>query len=106
GAEFASRDAPPTPVQFDRLMDKARALFPIGELAEGEPWMGRRPCMPDSMPVIGPAPGQSGLWLDFGHAHWGLTLGPVTGRLITDLITGATPFCDPAPYAPERFLSS
>lgn len=105
GAEFASRDAPPTPVQFDRLMGKARALFPIGEPIEAEPWMGRRPCFPDSMPVIGPAPGQSGLWLDFGHAHWGLTLGPVSGRLLAELVTGEVPFTDPDPYRAERFLS-
>jgi D-amino-acid dehydrogenase len=105
GAEFAARDAPPTPVQFDRLMPKARALFPLGEPTETEPWMGRRPCFPDSKPVIGPAPGQSGLWLDYGHAHWGLTLGPVSGRLIAEMITGEVPFTDPAPYSAERFTS-
>ncbi len=105
GAEFASRDAPPTPVQFGRLMSQARALFPIGEPVEAEPWMGRRPCFPDSMPVIGKAPGQAGLWLDFGHAHWGLTLGPVSGRLLADMVTGASPFTDPTPYRAERFLS-
>ena len=44
-----------------------------------------------------------GLWLAFGHGHWGLTLGPVTGRLIADMMTGATPFADPAPYRAERF---
>ena len=48
GAEFAARDAPPTPVQFDRLMPKARELFPLGEPVESEPWLGRRPCFPDS----------------------------------------------------------
>jgi D-amino-acid dehydrogenase len=105
GAEFAARDASPTPVQFDRLMPKARALFPLGEPTETEPWMGRRPCFPDSKPVIGPAPGQSGLWLDYGHAHWGLTLGPVSGRLLAEMITGAVPFTDPAPYSAERFLA-
>ena len=104
GAEFASRDAPPTPVQFDRLMPRARELFPIGEPVEAEPWMGRRPCFPDSMPVVGPAPGQSNLWLDYGHAHWGLTLGPVTGRLLAEMMTGETPFTDPAPYRAERFM--
>lgn len=104
GAEFASRDAPPTPVQFDRLMPQARALFPIGEPVEAEPWMGRRPCFPDSMPVIGAAPGQSNLWLDYGHAHWGLTLGPVSGRLLAEMMTGETPFTDPAPYRAERFM--
>jgi D-amino-acid dehydrogenase len=105
GAEFAARDAKPTPVQFDRLMPQARALFPLGEPIEAEPWMGRRPCFPDSKPVIGPAPGQSGLWLDYGHAHWGLTLGPVSGRLLAEMITGEVPFTDPAPYSAERFLS-
>lgn len=104
GAEFADRDAPPTPVQFDRLMPKAREVFPLGETVEEPTWLGKRPCFPDSRPVIGPAPKQAGLWLAFGHAHWGLTLGPATGRLVAELITGATPFCDPAPYAAERFL--
>ncbi|HZS63966.1 MAG TPA: FAD-dependent oxidoreductase [Xanthobacteraceae bacterium] len=104
GAEFASRDAPPTPAQFDRLMPAARELFPLGERSEPSTWLGKRPCFSDSRPVIGPAPGQTGLWLAYGHAHWGLTLGPATGRLLAELITGATPFCDPQPYAAERFL--
>ena len=104
GAEFAHRDAPPTPVQFGRLMHAANEMFPLGEPIEKEPWLGRRPSFPDSRPVIGRAPGQPGLWLDYGHAHWGLTLGPVSGRLLAEMMTGAVPFCDPAPYAAERFL--
>jgi D-amino-acid dehydrogenase len=104
GAEFAARDAAPTPVQFDRLMPAARALFPLGQPVDAQPWLGSRPCFPDSRPVIGPAPGQSGLWLAIGHAHWGLTLGPVTGRLLAEMMTGVMPFCDPAPYAAGRFL--
>ena len=103
GAEFADRDAKPTPEQFDRLLPAARELFPLGEQLEVQPWMGSRPCFADSRPVIGRAPGQPGLWLDYGHAHWGLTLGPVSGRLVAEMMTGATPFCDPKPYAAERF---
>jgi D-lysine oxidase len=103
GAEFADRDAPPTPVQFDRLMPHAKELFPLGEPNEAEPWLGRRPNMPDALPVLGRAPGQDGLWLAFGHGHWGLTLAAVTGRMIAELMTGATPFTDPAPYRAERF---
>ena len=103
GAEFAARDAEPTPVQFERLMPAAKELFPLGEPNEAEPWLGKRPCMPDSLPVLGRAPGQSGLWLAFGHGHWGLTMGAVTGRLIAEMMTGATPFTDPAPYRAERF---
>ena len=103
GAEFADRDAKPTPEQFDRLLPAARELFPLGEQLEVQPWMGSRPCFADSRPVIGRAPGQPGLWLDYGHAHWCLTLGPVSGRLVAEMMTGATPFCDPKPYAAERF---
>ena len=104
GVEFAARDAAPTPVQFDRIMPKARELFPLGERVDDKTWLGSRPCFPDSRPVIGRAPGLAGLWLAIGHAHWGLTLGPATGRMIAEMMTGETPFCDPAPYRAERFL--
>lgn len=104
GAEFAARDAAPTPVQFGRLLPAARELFALGEPVEAAPWLGSRPCFADSRPAIGRAPRQRGLWLAYGHGHWGLTLGPATGRLIAEMITGATPFCDPAPYGAERFM--
>ena len=103
GAEFAARDAPPTPVQFDRVLPKTRELFALGDAVEPQPWMGSRPCFADSRPVISRAPGQRGLWLAYGHGHWGLSLGPATGRLIAEMMTGATPFCDPKPYNAERF---
>jgi D-amino-acid dehydrogenase len=103
GAEFAPRDAAPTPVQFTRVLPRASELFPLGDATEAQPWMGARPCFADSRPVIGRAPGRPGLWLAYGHGHSGLTLGPVTGRLVAEMMTGATPFCDPAPYRAERF---
>jgi len=103
GAEFADRDAPPTPVQIDRLMPYAKALFPLGDPIEPKPWLGARPCFWDSRPVIGRAPGQKGLWLDYGHGHSGLTLGPASGRLLAEMMTGATTFVDPTPFAAERF---
>ncbi len=103
GAEFARRDAPPTPVQVTRARALARDLFPLGEAIEPQPWMGARPCLPDMLPVIGKAPRHDGLWFDFGHQHHGLTLGPVTGRLLAEMMTGAEPFADPKPFALERF---
>ncbi len=103
GAEFAARDAAATPVQFDRVLPAAQALFPLGAPVEDKPWLGARPCFADSRPVIGRAPGRPGLWLAYGHGHSGLTLGPATGRLLAEMMTGATPFCDPAPYGAERF---
>jgi D-amino-acid dehydrogenase len=103
GVEFAARDAPPTPIQLDRVLPAARKLFPLGERIEPKAWLGARPCFPDSRPVISRAPQHRGLWFAFGHAHWGLTLGPVTGRLIAELVSGATPFCDPKPFSADRF---
>ena len=103
GAEFALRDAPKTPVQLERAEPIARELFPLGERLDPEPWMGSRPCTPDMLPVIGRAPRHANLWFAFGHAHHGLTLGPVTGRLIAEMMTGVAPFIDPAPYSPSRF---
>jgi len=103
GAEFAHRDAGKTPVQLDRAEPVAKSLFPLGERIDPEPWMGVRPCTPDMMPIIGPAPRHKGLWFAFGHAHHGLTLGPVTGRLIAEMMTGDEPFTDPTPYRADRF---
>jgi D-amino-acid dehydrogenase len=103
GVEFARRDAPPTPVQLERALPRAHALFPLGDAIDAKPWIGARPCLPDMLPVIGKAPRHNGLWFDFGHQHHGLTLGPATGRLLAEMMTGQTPFADPGPFAVERF---
>jgi D-amino-acid dehydrogenase len=103
GVEFARRDAPPTPIQIERALPRAHDLFPLGEPIDAKPWMGSRPCLPDMLPVIGKAPRHAGLWFDFGHQHHGLTLGPATGRLLAEMMTGETPFADPSPFAVERF---
>lgn len=103
GAEFALRDAIRTPVQLGRAEPIARDLFPLAERLDTEAWMGARPCTPDMMPVIGRAPRHGNLFFAFGHAHHGLTLGAVTGRLVAEMMTGEPPFVDPTPYLPERF---
>jgi len=103
GAEFALRDAIRTPVQLGRAEPIARDLFPLAERLDTEPWMGARPCTPDMLPVIGRAPRHANLFFAFGHAHHGLTLAAVTGRLVAEMITGEAPLVDPAPYSPERF---
>ena len=103
GAEFARRGAAPSPVQLGRALPIARRIFPLGDAVEPQAWMGTRPCMPDMMPVLGRAPGQAHLWCAFGHAHQGFTLGPTTGRLMAEMMTGDSPFVDPAPFRAERF---
>lgn len=103
GAELARRDAAPTPVQLARAEAVARGLFPLGPRLDAAPWLGSRPCTVDMLPVIGAAPRHEHLWFAFGHGHQGLTLGPVTGRLLAELMSGEDPCCDPAPFSAARF---
>jgi D-amino-acid dehydrogenase len=104
GAEFARRDDPPSSAHLDRLEPFGRELLPaLGARLDPRPWLGNRPCLPDMKPVIGPAPRHKGLWFDFGHQHLGLTLGPVSGRLLAELMAGETPFVDARPFRADRF---
>ena len=103
GAEFANRDAAPTPVQLARAEPIARTFFPLGERLDDAPWMGARPCTPDMMPIIGRARRHEDLIFAFGHAHHGLTLAAITGRLVADMATNTMPFVDVTPFRPERF---
>lgn len=102
GAEFADRDAPPTPVQIAAAERAAGELFELGAPVEAEPWMGRRPATADMRPVIGEAPRMPGLWLAYGHGHWGFSQGPATGKAVAAALAGAPPFLDLAPFRADR----
>lgn len=103
GVELAAADAAPDLTQLQRAHALAQDIFPLGEAVESQPWIGRRPCLPDMRPVIGKAPRHAGLWFNFGHCHHGLTLGPVSGRLLAEMMTGAETCVDPRPFAAARF---
>jgi D-amino-acid dehydrogenase len=104
GAEFAHLASPVNEAQLKGTEAVARELIALGERLDREPWMGARPCTPDMKPVIGRAPRHENLWFAFGHCHQGLTLGPVTGRLVAELMVGEKPFVDPHPFGVERLL--
>jgi D-amino-acid dehydrogenase len=103
GAELARLDSPPTPVQLGRAQACAQQLLDLGPAVDATPWLGNRPCMVDMLPAIGPVARQRGLWFNFGHGHQGFTLGPVSGRLLAEQITGQPTVVDPTPYLPARF---
>lgn len=103
GAELTSPDAPATAVQLARAEAAARKLLNLGTAVEPAPWHGTRPCTPDMLPVIGPAPRHRGLWVNFGHGHQGFTLGPASGRLLAEMMCGEAPSSDPFPYRLDRF---
>ena len=101
--EIAGLDAPPDERRAKILVDHARRLFPGLHSSEVRYWMGFRPSTPDSLPILGPVTGHPGLWLAFGHGHFGMSGGPPSGRLLARLITGQQPGIDPAPYGVQRF---
>ncbi|WP_246793977.1 NAD(P)/FAD-dependent oxidoreductase [Burkholderia perseverans] len=103
GVELAARSLPPTGIQLARAERIARPTFGLGERLDPAPWFGMRPCTPDMRPVLGAAPRHPGMWFAFGHNHHGLTLGPITGRLLAQAICGEPPDIDLAPFDARRF---
>jgi len=85
------------------LIDHAKRMFPTLQSAQASNWMGFRPSLPDSLPVIDRLPGAPALYAAFGHGHYGLSLSPMTGRLVADLIGGRQPGIDIAPFRLSRF---
>ncbi|CTQ59259.1 NAD(P)/FAD-dependent oxidoreductase [Roseibium album] len=103
GVELVDRDAPPNPNIIKLTKRRASELFPLGQALQDQPWLGSRPCLPDSLPVCGQSSKTSGLWLNFGHGHDGFTLGPVTGRLLAEQIAGKESVQDLTAFSPARF---
>jgi glycine/D-amino acid oxidase-like deaminating enzyme len=98
--ELGGLKAPPSPHRLARLEEGARAVFPdLGKASRT--WMGFRPSIPDSLPVI--ERGENRVTLAFGHGHLGLTLAPVTAALVAGLISGKRPHLDLAPLSARRF---
>lgn len=101
--EFGGLKAPPSRAPFALLEQNVRAAIPGLTWKHTQEWMGHRPAMADSTPMIGDVPGAAGAYLGFGHDHVGLTGGPKTGRLLAQLISGKQPNIDMSPYAPARY---
>ena len=102
-AEFASLDAPPNYERAQGLLRHLKRIFPTINTEGYSEWMGMRPSLPDSLPVIGPSPNFPSAFFAFGHGHAGLMGSVITGRTIADLIALRTPRLDPAPFRVNRF---
>lgn len=105
--EFAGLGAPPDWNRAQVLLKQGLAMYP--GLARDVPeerlsrWMGFRPSMPDSLPVIGPATRVANAFYAFGHGHIGLAAAAMTGRVIADLVAGKPPPIDTAPFSATRW---
>lgn len=104
GSNLVHRETALDPTQIDLVSARVREAFPVDHGPLAEPWMGRRPTVPDTLPLIGPAPGLKNLWLAFAHSHMGFTQGPMTAQLIANDISGAPQPIATAPYRPQRYL--
>ncbi len=101
--EFAGIEAEPDYARADVLVEHMKRMFPQVRTADSTRWMGRRPSMPDSKPVIGRATKFENVYYAFGHGHIGLVGSAPTGRIIADLVAGRTPNIDISPFRPDRF---
>ncbi len=103
GVEIAPEAAGPSTKLIDGVTPFAQQAFPLADCLDETPWLGRRPSLPDGLPAIGRAPGRNRIWTCFGHQHVGFTLGPVSGRLLAEMMSGDETVIDPQPYNPARF---
>jgi D-amino-acid dehydrogenase len=78
-------------------------MFPGVRMDKVKRWTGNRPSLPDGLPVLGPAPNYSNAYFAFGNSHFGMTAGPVMGKLIAEVVAGEKPSVDIEPFSPRRF---
>jgi len=105
--ELAGLAAPPDWRRARILLAQGRKMLPGLPASHPEErisvWMGHRPSLPDSLPVLGPSRSTPDVVYAFGHGHVGMTAAPMTGKVVADLVAGRPPSIDIAPFAPGRF---
>ena len=103
GVELDDASAPPSSKMLQRAEAAVRQLLPLGAALDPQPWLGSRPTLPDSRPMLDAAPGQAGVWLALGHQHIGFSTGPGSGEVLAALMLGEAPPIDPGPFSARRF---
>ncbi len=101
--EMAGLDAPPDFARAKVLVKRAQEALPDLKAFDATEWMGHRPAFPDTVPVMGPSAKRRDVFYATGHGHLGLTYAATCARLMADVMTGATPPIDMAPYRVDRF---
>jgi D-amino-acid dehydrogenase len=101
--ELGGLQRPPNFARARAMLQKAQRFLPGLDPSGGREWMGYRPSLPDSLPVVGRARGAANVFYAFGHGHLGLTQSAATARLIRDLVTGAPAALDLTSFSPQRF---
>lgn len=100
--EIKGTHKPKSPERIEFMKNKADRMFGLNEQPDSD-WLGFRPTLPDSLPVIGPSSKSPNTFYAFGHQHLGLTLAGITGKLISEVVAGEKPSLDIRPYSADRF---
>jgi D-amino-acid dehydrogenase len=101
--EFGGLSLPPNYKRVDAMVSRAKRYLPDARFDGGTRWMGFRPSLPDTLPVIGPASHSDRIIYAFGHAHHGLTQSALTGEIVAALVSRKPPPLDIAPFDVRRF---
>jgi D-amino-acid dehydrogenase len=101
--EIAGLDAAPNWERADALLRLGKRMYPDMNTSSVSRWMGHRPCLPDSVPVIGLSPRAANVFYAFGHGHIGMCSASGTGRTVAELVAGETPQIDVTPFRADRF---
>lgn len=101
--ELAGLDAPPDYRRAKVLVKRAQQAIPALQCEKTSEWMGHRPALPDTVPIIGPSKTTRGVFVATGHGHLGLTYAATTARLMADMVTGQPTPIDMRPYRVDRF---
>jgi D-amino-acid dehydrogenase len=105
--ELAGLEAPPDWRRAQILLEQGRKMLPGLAASHAQErisvWMGHRPSLPDSLPVLGPSSATQDVIYAFGHGHVGMTSAPMTGKIVADLVAGRPPSIDLRPFSAGRF---
>lgn len=101
--EMAGLDAAPDYRRAKITVKRAKEALPNLQVKDASEWMGHRPALPDTVPILSASAKTRGVFYATGHGHLGVTYAATTARLMGDLITGATPPIDLHPYRIDRF---
>jgi D-amino-acid dehydrogenase len=101
--EMAGLDAPPDYRRAKITVKRAREALPNLKAEDATEWMGHRPALPDTVPIISPSARTAGVFVATGHGHLGVTYAATTARLVGDLVTGGVPPINLHPYRIDRF---
>jgi D-amino-acid dehydrogenase len=104
--EYAGIESAPNWRRAELLKAQAKRMFPGVRLDKVTRWAGNRPSLPDGLPVLGAAPNAANAYFAFGNSHFGMSAGPVMGKLIGELVSGRKPSIDLTPFAPGRFANA